>query len=342
MFDSAPNGAPQQHESETPGPMPCKTPVSLLQELCMRRGISPKYDLLQIEGAVHEPTFVYRVTVGEFTASGSGQSKKKAKHAAAKAVLDIIIHGPGHQNGTDAHIKLEQATDLSSVVSPYDDGIPGNPVGQLQELCMNRRWPPPTYELESENGSPHERVFSLACTIATYKEIGHGKSKKVAKRQAAYAMMQKLSDIPHDQRVEGIDDEEDLTQKLAQRYAGIKDYKVSSLSAGDSRKVSQFHNNLKKKAGPKVQGLQSKSLNASGLDYINMLKEISQEAKFETTYFDIEEVSLTGECQCLLQLATLPVAVCYGTGPNKEAAQTAAAHNALEYLKIMTKPKAQK
>ena len=43
-----------------------KTPVSLLQELCMRRGISPKYDLLQIEGAVHEPTFVYRVTVGEF------------------------------------------------------------------------------------------------------------------------------------------------------------------------------------------------------------------------------------------------------------------------------------
>lgn len=32
----------------------------------MRRGISPKYDLLQIEGPVHEPTFVYRVTVGEF------------------------------------------------------------------------------------------------------------------------------------------------------------------------------------------------------------------------------------------------------------------------------------
>lgn len=48
------------------GGLPSKTPVSLLQELCMRRGISPKYDLLQIEGPVHEPTFVYRVTVGEF------------------------------------------------------------------------------------------------------------------------------------------------------------------------------------------------------------------------------------------------------------------------------------
>lgn len=31
--------------------------------------------------------------VNLFAANGSGQSKKKAKHAAAKAVLDIIIQG---------------------------------------------------------------------------------------------------------------------------------------------------------------------------------------------------------------------------------------------------------
>ena len=30
----------------------------------------------QIEGAVHEPTFKYRVSVGEIYATGSGQSKK--------------------------------------------------------------------------------------------------------------------------------------------------------------------------------------------------------------------------------------------------------------------------
>ena len=41
----------------------------------------------QIEGAVHEPTFKYRVSVGEVYATGSGQSKKKAKHEAAKAIL---------------------------------------------------------------------------------------------------------------------------------------------------------------------------------------------------------------------------------------------------------------
>merc|ERR1712141_1187 len=64
-----------------------KTPVSLLQELYVRKGITPKYDLVQIEGAVHEPTFKYRVTVGEAVATGSGYSKPKAKHDAAKNLL---------------------------------------------------------------------------------------------------------------------------------------------------------------------------------------------------------------------------------------------------------------
>ena len=33
------------------------------------------------------------------------------------------------------------------LVSPYDDGISGNPVGELQEVCMNRRMQPPVYEV---------------------------------------------------------------------------------------------------------------------------------------------------------------------------------------------------
>jgi len=330
--------------------LPCKTPVSLLQELCMRRGISPKYDLLQIEGQVHEPTFVYRVTVGEYTASGSGQSKKKAKHAAAKAVLDIIIHGggppsatPPHNNGTTDCSLLQATTqnnELSKMVSPYDDGIPGNPVGQLQELCMTRRWPPPTYELTAEEGFPHERTFAIACTIATYKEIGHGKSKKLAKRQAAYSMLQKLTDLPQETVQNDIlqEDEEDLTQKLAMRYADLKNYKNMNMSRGDQRKVSSFHAMLKNKAGPNLKRLQTVALN-SGINFTQTLKDIAYEANFATTYVDIEETNIAGEYQCLLQLSTLPVAVCHGTGNSVEEAQSSAALNALEYLRIVSKPK---
>merc|ERR1719273_1587252 len=101
-----------QSEQETQSQKPTstinipKTPVSLLQELYVRKGITPKYDLVQIEGAVHEPTFKYRVSVGELIATGCGQSKKKAKHTAAKSMLDKLIALQQNQssNGTAGQI----------------------------------------------------------------------------------------------------------------------------------------------------------------------------------------------------------------------------------------------
>ena len=60
--------------------LPTKTPVSVLQELLSRRGITPKYELVQIEGAIHEPIFRYRVFLSsEFVATGTGRSKKRSK-----------------------------------------------------------------------------------------------------------------------------------------------------------------------------------------------------------------------------------------------------------------------
>lgn len=72
--------------------LPTKTPVSVLQELLSRRGITPKYELVQIEGAIHEPIFRYRVFLSnEYIATGTGRSKKEAKHAAAKNLLDLLV-----------------------------------------------------------------------------------------------------------------------------------------------------------------------------------------------------------------------------------------------------------
>lgn len=72
----------------------------------------------------------------------------------------------------------------------------GNPIGWLQEMCMSRRWPPPSYEMEHEEGLPHERQFTIACQVLKFREIGTGKSKKLAKRMAAHKMWQALQDLP--------------------------------------------------------------------------------------------------------------------------------------------------
>lgn len=61
---------------------------------------------------------------------------------------------------------------------------------------MMRRWPPPTYETEMEVGLPHQRQFTIACCVLKLREIGHGKSKKIAKRMAAHKMWSLLMENP--------------------------------------------------------------------------------------------------------------------------------------------------
>ncbi|XP_076266329.1 protein Loquacious-like isoform X3 [Rhynchophorus ferrugineus] len=269
-----------------------KTPVSVLQELLSRRGITPKYELLQIEGAIHEPVFRFRVFLNnDFVATGTGRSKKDAKHTAAKNLLDLLVgkqspEQANQSNGTPG------ANDITAqVVSPFDDKVMGNPIGWLQEMCMSKRWPPPFYEMEHEEGLPHERQFTIACQVLKFREVGTGKSKKIAKRVAAHKMWQALQDMPLECNYLMMIESDEETVNLA-----------------------------------------SKDFN-----FVQFLQEIASEQNFEVTYVDIEEKSLADRCQCLVQLSTLPVAVCFGNGKTPKDAQSNAAHNALEYLKIMTK-----
>jgi len=325
-------------EGVTGGASAAKTPVSLLQELYVRRGLTPKYDLVQIEGAVHEPTFKYRVTIGEFVATGCGQSKKKAKHSAAKAILEKLI---GAQNSGKAGVGQPTIPDLATeILSPYDDGIQGNPVGLLQEMCMSRRWPPPTYDLHHEEGLPHERSFTIHCIIeGKHTETGAGKSKKLAKRQAANKMIKKLRELPveNEDAFQNIDDDE-LAQGLSQRYSQVKEANMKVLNANHSQQVSRFHKNLKLSQGEHLSKLQDTKLSEEvDMDYVEVLEEIGNEQHFEVTFVDVEEISKRGLYQCMVQLSTVPVAVCFGDGEDAAQAKQAAARDALDYLKLMTR-----
>ena len=51
------------------------------------------YRVVHFEGMSHNPVFTYQVTIGEMTAIGTGNSKKQAKHAAARKwnIFQIIF-----------------------------------------------------------------------------------------------------------------------------------------------------------------------------------------------------------------------------------------------------------
>ena len=319
-----------------------KTPVSLLQELYVRKGITPKYDLVQIEGAVHEPTFKYRVSVGDLVATGCGQSKKKAKHTAAKCMLDKLIAMQQASPATQASQTeptpkaakvIELPKDLNAeLMSPHDDGINGNPVGDLQEMCMNRRLPPPVYEVGMEKGAPHERCFVIVCSVGgNLKENGTGKSKKLAKRQAAHRMLQTLKSMPverdNEQSLATID-EDDLAQGIARKAA----------AKGTDPSFFKFHRDLKLGRGPHLAGLHdSEIFEKNQKDAVTALENIGLEQEFYVTYVDVEEKSRDDKFHSFVQLSTNPVAVCFGIGNTPEEAKMNSAANALQYLRIMTK-----
>lgn len=76
-----------------------KDPITTLQELCLKnKKPLPKYKLIRRRGPDHQPQFAYQVTVTPFqkilnediVAIGRGNSKQKAKFAAAAKLCEMI------------------------------------------------------------------------------------------------------------------------------------------------------------------------------------------------------------------------------------------------------------
>ena len=104
-----------------------------------------------------------------------------------------------------------------------------------------------------------------------------------------------------------------------------------------SKVLQDFYKKLQDSGKGKLLALHRTSLQNPNLEYVKLLAELGHEQMFDVTYVDIEEKTSSGEEQCLVQLSTMPVAVCHGSGPDQAAANHNAARNALEYLKLMTK-----
>jgi len=171
--------------------------------------------------------------------------------------------------------------------------------------------------------------------------LGTGKSKKVAKRNAAHAMLQVLKlgaiSLPDGEQTDEFDEDSIPLPSEHSTYSALKEGKMSTLSSKDNQKISQFYQKMKKRAGKTLTSLQTMSLNAASIKYCQMLQEIAEEQRFEVNFVEIEDLNQQGQSQCLAQLSTMPVAVCHGTGSSTDDARAQAAHNALQYLKIMTK-----
>ncbi|XP_037542090.1 interferon-inducible double-stranded RNA-dependent protein kinase activator A homolog [Nematolebias whitei] len=209
---------------------------------------------------------------------------------------------------TDDQIRFSPGRSDSNGIAAETNFNP-NSVCLLQELAIQRGWRLPDYTVLTESGPSHHREFTVACKIESLTEKGVGSSKKTAKRVAAEKVVAKLQ----------------------------------SLSGGAeitwTPKPSVLFENIKNSRAEKISSLRGNPLSIPNTDYIQMLLELSKEHSFEVTYFDIDELTVNGQYQCLAELSTDPVTVCHGTGISCSNAHNDAAHSALQYIKIMASSK---
>ncbi|XP_043987506.1 interferon-inducible double-stranded RNA-dependent protein kinase activator A homolog [Gambusia affinis] len=186
---------------------------------------------------------------------------------------------------------------------------PNNPVGLLQALALQRRWRVPEYIMLTECGPPHRKEFTIICRLESLTEQGVGNTKKAAKKEAAEKMVAKLQSLSGSSEITWIPN------------------------------PTVCFENIRNSTAEKISLLRRNPLSIPNTDYIQMLLDFSKEQGFEVTYFDIDELTVNGQYQCLAELSTSPVTVCHGTGISCSNAHNDAAHSALQYMKIMASSK---
>lgn len=275
---------------------PAKTPIQILHEYGTKNGNLPVYMMEKAEGEAHQPSFVFSVKIADVICTGQGSSKKAAKHQAAEGALKVLKIDAGT---VSASVKSE-----ANGVAAETNNHP-NSVGVLQELALQRGWRLPEYTVLKEAGPPHKREFTVTCRMESLTEKAIGNSKKAAKKSAAEKMVAKLKSLSGCSEIT-------WTPKPSVRFE-----------------------NLRNSQAEKITLLRRNPLSIPNTDYIQMMLELSKEQGFEVTYFDIDELTVNGQYQCLAELSTSPVTVCHGTGISCSNAHNDAAHSALQYIKIM-------
>ncbi|XP_076025915.1 interferon-inducible double-stranded RNA-dependent protein kinase activator A homolog [Genypterus blacodes] len=279
---------------------PEKTPIQILHEYGIKSGNLPVYLLEKADGEAHQPSFVFSVTVGDVCCTGQGPSKKAARHQAAESVLRAL-------QIDFAPVKLPLKNEQNGeAVEP--NNLP-NSVGILQELALQRGWRFPEYTFLKEAGPPHKREFTVTCQMESLSETAVANSKKAAKKAAAEKMVSKL-----------------------QNMSGCPEITWTP-------EPSVRFENLRNSTAEKMSLLRRSPLSIPNTDYIQIMLDLSKEQGFEVTYFDIDELTVNGQYQCLAELSTSPVIVCHGTGISCSNAHNDAAHSALQYIKIMASAK---
>ncbi|XP_027733253.1 double-stranded RNA-binding protein Staufen homolog 2-like isoform X1 [Vombatus ursinus] len=165
-----------------------KSEISLVFEIGLKRNMPVIFEVIKESGPPHMKSFVTRVSVGEFSAEGEGNSKKLSKKRAASSVLQELRKLPPLPVIEKPKLYFRKRPKTILKADPeYGQGM--NPVSCLAQIQQARKEKEPDYSLLSDRGKSRRREFLMQVKVGSAVATGIGLSKKVAKRNAAEAML---------------------------------------------------------------------------------------------------------------------------------------------------------
>uniref|UniRef100_G3NE60 Double-stranded RNA-binding protein Staufen homolog 2 n=1 Tax=Gasterosteus aculeatus aculeatus TaxID=481459 RepID=G3NE60_GASAC len=186
-----PPQSPEEKGEPEEGSDASKSEISLVYEIALKRNLSVNFEVLKESGPPHMKSFLTRVSVGEFSAEGEGNSKKLSKKRAALSILQDLKKLPFIPvvEKPKTHYKKRTKTILKTGPD-YGQGM--NPISRLAQIQQAKKEKEPEYLLLSERGMPRRREFIMQVKVNNEVATGTGPNKKVAKRNAAEAMLLQL------------------------------------------------------------------------------------------------------------------------------------------------------
>ncbi|XP_072460979.1 double-stranded RNA-binding protein Staufen homolog 2 isoform X2 [Notamacropus eugenii] len=165
-----------------------KSEISLVFEIGLKRNMPVTFEVIKESGPPHMKSFVTRVSVGEFSAEGEGNSKKLSKKRAASSVLQELRKLPPLPVIEKPKLYFRKRPKTILKADPeYGQGM--NPVSCLAQIQQARKEKEPDYSLLSDRGKSRRREFLMQVKVGSAVATGIGLSKKIAKRNAAEAML---------------------------------------------------------------------------------------------------------------------------------------------------------
>uniref|UniRef100_A0A8C4Q5H6 Staufen double-stranded RNA binding protein 2 n=1 Tax=Eptatretus burgeri TaxID=7764 RepID=A0A8C4Q5H6_EPTBU len=151
--------------------------------------------ILQESGPPHMKAYKVLINVGDLSEEGEGKSKKLARaHAASKLMLKIqSLPQLPQQNQIRASKSKKKKKKGQTTKMNAENNQNLNPISRLVQIQQGKKEQEPEYTMLLERSLPLNRhEFVMQAKVGKEAATGSGLLKKVAKRNAAEAMLVKL------------------------------------------------------------------------------------------------------------------------------------------------------